>query len=247
MTWGSVCGWPCSNLQGSKEVHLPEVISTPLFRRIYPFVRESEGSPVPPICRRVALVDPKIAYEFNRVFKGSLAYRAKQPIEYDFPYPKIDFLNYLCDWRGMVAHGTNIPDLTLLQPIRKGTDSTEFGNRQQIFCSPDAIWAIWFAILEKSKFRITRNGYIGIGRNTKREKYYHFELERNLKDQFPFTTGTLYLARAEDFPTRHRIRAVNFFGGDYEEWGSTEPVTPLAKILVEPQDFPYLDHVQYCI
>jgi hypothetical protein len=46
-------------------------------------------------------------------------------------------------------HGSPSHDLETLQPIRKGRDNNEFGNRQQIFCSPDAIWAMWFAILEK--------------------------------------------------------------------------------------------------
>jgi hypothetical protein len=228
-------------------IHLPEFLALPLFRRIYPLVRKSEGSPLPPICRRVTSHDPRVAYEFNRVFNASLLYQARRPIEYNLPYPKVDFLNYLCDWRGLVAHGANFPDLRLLQPIRHSTDSSEFGNRRQIFCSPDATWALWFAILDKTKFRTTRNGCVGIGSDEKREKYYHFELERDLKDQFPFTPGTVYLARAEDFPSRHRIPMLNFFGGDFEEWGSAEPVTPLAMIQVEPTDFPYLDQVQYCI
>jgi hypothetical protein len=227
--------------------HLPESIALPLFRRIYPAVRKSEGSPVPPIRRCVTPFDPKITYEFNRIFNASLLLQAKRPIEYDLPYPKIDFLNYLCDWRGLVAHGTNTPELSELKPIRKSTDASEFGNRQQIFCSPDAIWATWFAILDKTRFHTTRNGCIGIGSGTKREKYYHFELERELEDQFPFTPGIIYLARGEDFPSRHRMAVLDIFDGDIDEWGSPDPVTPLAVIRVEPKDFPYLDQVQYCI
>jgi hypothetical protein len=228
-------------------VHLPEFLALPLFRMIYPYIRKSEGSPVPPIRRHVDLIDPDAAYVFNQLFNASLLYQAKRPIEYILPYPKIDFLNYLCDSRGLVAHGSSAPDLEMLQPIRYTTDSSEFGNRQQIFGSPDAIWAMWFAILDKSKLRTTRNGCIGIGSDRRREKYYHFELNRELKDQYPFTTGTLYFTRAEDFPSRHRIPALNFFGADFEEWGSVDSVKPVAKIQVEPKDFPYLDRVQYCI
>jgi hypothetical protein len=219
----------------------------PLFRRIYPSVRRSDGSPVPPICRRVSAFDPRIAYEFNRVLNGSLLSQGRQPIDYGLPYPKIDFLNYLCDWRGLAAHGTKRSDLNILEPIRQSSDATEFGNRAQIFCSPDAIWALWFAILDRTRFRTTRNGCIGIGSGSKREKYYHFELPCEMKGQFPFTSGTLYLARAEDFPSRHRMPVLYFFGGEFEEWGSAGPVMPLAKIAVEPQDFPYLDQVQYCL
>jgi hypothetical protein len=228
-------------------IHLPEFLALPLFRLIYPYVRKSEGSPVPPIHRRVKLINADAAYEFNRLFNSALLYDAKRPIEYNLPYPKIDFLNYLCDSRGLVVHGTSAPDLDMLQPIRYSTDSSEFGNRQQIFASPDAIWAMWFAILDKRKIRVTRNGCIGIGSELKREKYYHFELNKEVKDQFPFNIGTLYFARVENFTFRHKIPTLNFFGGDYEEWGSAEPVKPLAKVQVEPKDFPYLDQVQYCI
>lgn len=226
---------------------VPEFLALPLFRLIYPWVRRAEGSPVAPVRRRVRSFDPRISYAFNRLFNTWLPVRAERPIEYDLPYPKIDFLNYLCDWRGLVAHGSNQPDLKTLEPIRSSRDITEFGNRRQIFASPDAVWALWFAILDKARCQVTRNGCVGIGVGERREKYYHFELPRTLKDQFPFTSGTLYFARAEDFPSRHRIRALDLFGGEYEEWGSEAPVKPLAQIRVEPADFPYLDRVQYCI
>jgi len=199
------------------------------------------------IRRWVTRVDSGVAKEFDRIFDASLDGQAGTTIEYDLPFPKIDFLNYLCDWRGMVAHGTNLNNLTVLEPIRKSSDTTEFGNRRQIFCSPDATWAMWFAILYKTRYRATRNGCIGIGTEARREKYYHFELPRDLKDQFPFSSGALYLLRATDFPSRHRMPVLNFFGGDFEEWGSAGTVTPLAKIRVEPVDFPYLDQVEYCL
>lgn len=228
-------------------MHLPESIAVPLFRRVYPHIRRRAGSPVPAIRRLVKPVDGRAAYAFNRLFNASLLTQAQHSIEYDLPYPKIDFLNYLCDWRGLVAHGTSLGALEMLEPVRLSTDNNEFGNRRQIFASPDAIWALWFAILDKSRFRVTRNGCLGIGGEGRREKYYHFELERTLKGQQPFISGTIYLARAEDFPSRPRIPMLNLLGCDFEEWGSSEPVKPLARLAVEPSDFPYLDQVQYCL
>jgi hypothetical protein len=46
------------------------------------------------------------------------------------PYQKVDFLNYICDWRGYVAHGSTLQDLIALQPVRLTHDTSEFGNRQ---------------------------------------------------------------------------------------------------------------------
>lgn len=106
---------------------------------------------------------------------------------------------------------------------------------------------MWFAILDKKVYRVTQNGCVRVGHSFKREKYYHFELSRDLQGKFPFTNGTIYLARAEDFPSRHKLAGLNFFGGDLEEWGSPEKVKPVAKMQVEPQDFPFLDKVQYCL
>jgi len=39
----------------------------------------------------------------------------------------------------------------------------------------------------------------------------------------------------------------DWFDGEIEEWGSTEPVKPLARMRVSPLDFPYLDKVQFSL
>ena len=44
-----------------------------------------------------------------------------------------------------------------------------------------------------------------------------------------------------------RFPILDWFDGVIEEWGSTEPVKPLARMRVSPQDFPYLDKVQFSL
>ena len=46
-----------------------------------------------------------------------------------------------------------------------------------------------------------------------------------------------------------KVELKEFKVGDaeIEEWGSTQPVTPLAKLRVSPRDFPYLDKVQFSL
>jgi hypothetical protein len=176
---------------------------------------------------------------------GCLKSGINQLIEYHLPYPKVDFLNYICDWRGFVAHGSITQDYSVLRPVRKSTDTSEFGTRQQIFCSPDGIWAIWFAILDKSKCHLTENGCVRLGRGQKRIKYYHFDLPEANKNDPPFSDGMIYIAQATDFPTRHHYPMLDWLDAEIEEWGSVSPVTPLVRLHVTPQDFPYLDKVQY--
>ena len=223
----------------------PSIITRPVFHILYRFNRRA--SPIPPIQRVVRDVTADQRVAFETLIAASLAQGANALIDYHLSYPKVDFLNYLCDWQGYVAHGTPRQDLSVLQPVRLSTDSGEFGNRQQIFCSPDGVWAMWFAILDKSKFRSTRNGCVRQGHGAGRVKYYHFELPTVNRAEPPFTDGMLYLARPEDFPHHRQYPMLVHFDAEIEEWGSVDPVTPLARLPVSPHDFPYLDKVQFIL
>ena len=226
---------------------LPDLLAKPIFHLIYLVNRRMEGAKVAPIRRKVARVDEARKQAFDRLLAGALASDPRIPMDYELPYPKSEFLNYVCDWRGYVAHGSPLHDLEVLQPIRKSSDKSEFGQRQQIFCSPDAMWAMWFAILDKDKFNLTRNGSVRVGRDGRRIKYYHFELPKINKENAPFTEGMIYIATAQDFPDKRPYPILDFFDGEIEEWGSAEPVKPLARMRVSPRDFPYLDKVQFSL
>jgi hypothetical protein len=219
------------------------VIRDLLFELIYPILLRRDGNPVRPIRRRVHEADGAIRQAFDAYLDALMGEGG--PVPYNLAHPKIDFLNYVCDWRGFVAHGSQLDNLTVLQPVRRSSDSTEFGNRRQVFCSPDATWAMWFAILDKQKFRTTRNGCVRIGKGSRRRKYYHFGLPADQRASPPFSTGSIYLARADDFPSRHEVPSLRFIGAAYEEWGSETPVEVLARLRVSPQDFPYLNRVGY--
>jgi len=227
----------------NSHIHLPAWISQPLFHLAYRYVRRA--APIPPIRRRVRPIPNEMQSAFDDLLDSALAGAPNHQIEYDLPYPKADFLNYACDWRGLVAHGSILPDLDVLEPVRLTKDIHEFGNRQQIFCSPDGMWALWFAILDKSKIYLTENGCVRVGRGARRVKYYHFDLPAANRDQPPFREGMIYFSRVADFPDRRPYPLLEWFDAEIEEWGSTRPVTPLAKLPVSPEDFPYLEQVQF--
>ena len=227
----------------NSRIHLPALIAQPLFHLVYRIVRRS--APIPPIRRVVRRYPKEMQVAFDELLESALKQAPNRLIEYDLPYPKADFLNYTCDWRGLVAHGSIFPDLDVLEPVRLTRDRHEFGNRQQIFCSPDGMWALWFAILDKSKIHLTENGCVRVGRGAGRVKYYHFDLPAANQEEPPFADGMIYLARVSDFPDRRPYPLLDWFDAEIEEWGSTRPVTPLAKLPVSPGDFPYLDKVQF--
>jgi len=226
---------------------LPSFLAKPIFHLIHAFMRRKEGATTPPIRRTVTPVEETRKQVFDMLLDSALIGNPRVPISYNLSYPKAEFLNYICDWRGFVVHGSPLTDLVTLQPIRKSSDKNEFGNRQQIFASPDANWAMWFAILDKAKCNLTRNGSIRLGRGNNRVKFYHFELPKENKENQPFIEGMLYITRAQDFPDKRSYPILEWFDGEIEEWGSTQPVSPLAKIRVTPRDFPYLDKVQFSL
>lgn len=226
---------------------LPHVLAKPAFHLIYLINRRMEGATIPPIRRSIHALDEEQRLAFDPLFDSAQQSGPNAIIDYNLPYPKSEFLNYLGDWRNLVLHGSPLHDLDVLQPIRKSSDTSEFGNRQQIFGSPDAIWAMWFAILDKSKYNLTRNGCVRVGIGPKRIKYYHFELPKRNKDNSPFTEGMIYITRPTDFPDKRPFPLLSYLHAEIEEWGSINPITPLARINIKPEDFPYLDQVQFIL
>lgn len=224
---------------------IPLPIAKPVFQIIYNAIRIVTKAKAPSIQRAVTHVDEKPRLAFDRLLDSALQSGPNTLIDYNLPYPKSDFLNYVCDWRGYVMHGSPLHDLETLQPIRKSNDISEFGNRQQIFASPDAMWAMWFAILDKDKYSLTNNGCIRLGHGENRIKFCYFGLPRNTRNEPPFTEGMIYIVRAADFPDKRHIPLLYQLNAEIEEWGSTAPVTPLARLKVKPEDFPYLDKVEF--
>lgn len=198
-----------------------------------------------PLKRVVRAVPHVKRAAFDQVLDASLGRSPFASIDYRLPYPKAEFLNYVCDWKGYAVHGSPLTDLPFLSPVRRSVDITEFGNRQQVFCSPDAMWAMWFAILDKQRVQKTDNGCVCVGKGPGRVKFYHFDLPKDNAGAPPFADGMIYLVKAEDFPDRRTDPALDLLDAEVEEWGSTIQVIPLAKLRVTAEDFPYLNSVQY--
>jgi len=227
---------------------LPVWLSLPLAEMILRLERKHDGSRCPPIRRGKRFPDADRQAAFDALLNETLRQGPNIQIEYSLPYPRVEFLHYLCDHRGYVAHGTPVNDLEVLKPIRYSTDVTEFGNRQLIFATPDAAWAMWFAILDKNRYHKTHNMCLRVGhRNSNWFKFYYFDLPAEQEKDPPFSPGIIYLARAEKFPLRHRMPMVEFLGGEFEEWGSDTAVQPEARLQVTPQDFPYLAQVEFLL
>src|SRR6185369_11795419 len=101
---------------------LPSFLAKPIFHLIYTFMRRKEGGTIAPIRRKVLPVEETRKQAFDYMLDSALIGNPRVPISYNLSYPKSDFLNYICDWRGFVVHGSPLHDLETLQPIRKSSD-----------------------------------------------------------------------------------------------------------------------------
>lgn len=193
---------------------------------------------------KLDLTDEKVA-AFDALYASLSERDSNVPIPYDLPYPKHEFLRYLGLHKPVILHGSNKGDIDVFAPVRKSTelyDSEERGNLAAIYGTHRGIWPMFFALLDREKMTGSmRNGPMEMdGPDGSKQLFYQFSIGEHLKDINPWRTGTVYILPRATF-----TRLKNQEGGYFDEWASKTAVNPLAKLVVEPEDFPMLDQVAY--
>lgn len=161
-------------------------------------------------------------------------------IDYKLPYPKVEFLRYLAG--KFLFHGTNKGGIETFRPIRRSFQTGELdgeGNLAAVYATHDAIWATYFGILDKRKL-VGRNAngmFFVQDAEGKAVPAYRFSLDRGVLRTQPWTTGWIYLLPNDGF------KQLKVNGMMSNEWGCTQDVIPLARLQVDPADFPFLDQV----
>jgi hypothetical protein len=77
---------------------------------------------------------------------------------------------------------------------------------------------------------------------TRSEPYYFFSINGDALPHQPWRQGTIYLLPRATFEQQPLLT----MGGDRFEiaqWASLVPVRPLARLAVDPQDFPFLSQI----
>ncbi len=176
---------------------------------------------------------------FDALLADATAAGAREPIDYRLDAPKWQFLCHVADRGTHVMHGSTAGDITRFEP-RQSSDLLEFGNRKAVYAAADGLWAMFYAVLDRpahdmalinSCFRyLTADGAAS-------EPFYYFAVNDQVVRERQFSPGTVYLLPADGFEREP----------PYEEAGrpivtaqvaSLEPVEPVAKLEVEPADFP---------
>jgi hypothetical protein len=193
-------------------------------------------------------VSPAAAQDFNRLFEAACAQGANAVIPYDLPYPKYLFLEYLSTSRRLMFHGSNNRAIDVLRPIRMSSDSSEFGNQDAIYATQDPLWALFFAVLDKDNMGAagTSNGAIqAVNEAGQLLRRYYFTVEAGSLRQGPWLPGAMYILPGGDFEPDPAMQGVT--AGPYTlvatHWIHRGELAPLARLDVEPEDFPFLHHM----
>jgi hypothetical protein len=165
-------------------------------------------------------------------------------IEYLLDAPKWQLLCWLADAHYVLLHGSGRDDIEQFEP-RQPADTSEFANRPAVFAASDGLWAMFFAIVERSVARSLVNacftvaGAEGVAPET---VHYYFSVNADALDGGGFVPGVVYVLPRSTFEPQ----ADDDYDGAVivsRQWASLVPVRPLARLDVTPADFPFLADV----
>jgi hypothetical protein len=182
-------------------------------------------------------VDPDAEARFSAAADELLAGEAVT-----VPEPRLDFLRWLAQSRPVVFHGSPRDDLSVLSTERKSRDATAWGNQQAVYASTDPVWAIYFACLRRDGgWKGTKNGSMGRAGGPLYPRRYFFLHNRGSASPDRFGPGSLYLLSPRTFVADEPLAGAI----DTAHLVSREPVKPLARLDVTPDDFPFADRIRY--
>jgi hypothetical protein len=158
------------------------------------------------------------------------------------PEPRLDFLRWLAETRAVAFHGSPRGDLRELSTERQSRDATAWGNQQAVYASSDPVWAIYFACLRRDAgWTGTRNASLGQAGGPLYPRRYFFLHNRGSASPSRFGPGSLYLLSPDGFVSDEPLAGAL----DTAHLVSHEPVRPLARLDVTPDDFPFADRIRY--
>lgn len=191
--------------------------------------------------RPAMALDPQKQAAFDELLAQAKDAGPDKALPYTLPFPRWQFLCYVADQRGVALHGTGNPTIRRFEP-RQPIDLTDFGNQRAVYAAGDGIWAMFYAVVDRTTYAMSiSNACVRLADATgwASEPHYVFSVSRWALAQQPWRTGFVYLLPADTFT----VQPPQPFG-PYEvhvpQLASFEPVAPLARLAIEPADFPFL-------
>jgi hypothetical protein len=145
------------------------------------------------------------------------------------PYAAHELLTHLVLHHGLLLHGTNNTELTLIEP----RPAHDFGTHvEAVVAADDGIWPLFYAVVARDRLEGVFTACMHLGRPPRQRRFYMFRvLGADPRDETTWTHGAVYAVSRAGFRRE--------WGN---EWLTGKEVAPVLRVLVQPSDFP-LRHV----
>jgi len=161
------------------------------------------------------------------------------------PCPAWVFLTWLGEEMGLLLHGSGHPAIEAFTP-RAPNDSSpdQFSKQRAVFATSDGIFAIFYAVLDR---RTKGFSFLDAalrfddGNGGWSPTHYYFSLSHGAPAS-PWRRGSVYILPPEGFRQQAPYRVGARMVLD-PHFARQTPVRPLAKLRVNPEDFPFLGRV----
>ena len=190
-------------------------------------------------------IEPSTQVAFDHLLATAQADGVGPFIEYTLAAPKWQFLCYVAEHKCIALHGSGNPGIAVFEP-RQPVDLNEFGSQKAVYAAADGIWAMFFAIVDRERHSmILNNACIGLADASGQtsEPFYLFSIGQAALSRRPWREGVVYLLPRDTFVEQPPIPF-----GQFEvlaaQLASQVPVTPLARLEVDPEDFPFLAQIR---
>jgi hypothetical protein len=151
------------------------------------------------------------------------------------------FLCSLAARRRIAFHGTSDPRIERFEP-REPIDFAPFGRQRAVFATSDPIWAMFYAIVDRRRHRLTLNNGCLVLEDTG-DAYYYFSVSRNALARRPWRTGHVYFLPADTFVEQPG----DVYAGRparVPQLASPVAVAPFARLRIAPRSFPFLGRIR---
>lgn len=216
----------------------------------YTLVRLDGPPPDTAVANGQGLISPELVLDAEKeaAFAALLAQIEARAdgalIDYALPYPKYEFLMYAAMQDKFIFHGSGKGDIDEFITRRTSMELNDRGGRgnvQGIYGTQDGLWPLFFAVVDRAKLDGTIRNGVNYFQNDAGDEVavYQFSINQNQLAERPYRPGTLYILPRTTF----RRMPASAEGGLSNEWVSEVPVKPLARLTINPDDFPFLEQI----
>jgi hypothetical protein len=197
------------------------------------------------IQRPVMSLDDQACSDFDGLLERIRLAGPNHQIVYNLSFPKWQFLCHVADQHNMVLHGSGDGSIHLFEP-RQAIDLNEFGGQTAVYAAGDGLWAMFFAIVDRDHYPMSvNNACIQLSDATGKVggHRYVFSISQTALSLQPWRTGFVYLLPPDTF-TAQASQPFGPYEVSVPQLASLEPVTPLARLEITPEDFPLLINIR---